>query len=170
MNGEDRFDHILIRDAGILVRIRSGCGHADKENPPEFFDVRTGVQIRGIHPALQAGELDRGYLLPEEFAGAILKSGAPILAGRSTDLSKVVNILDIKQRRLDSIVADSILDQIRVISTILKEFLNVADGAQAEERFWLSQQVLALVRKFSGRELAELEEIVDWFKNRPKRK
>jgi hypothetical protein len=52
----------------------------------------------------------------------------------------------------------------------LNEFLHVADGAQSEERFWLSQQALALVRKFSGRELAEFEEIVDWFKNRPKRK
>lgn len=170
MNAEDRFDHILIRDAGILVRIRRGCGHADKDNPPEFFDVRTGVQIRDIYPSLQAVELDRGYLLPEESARAILKSGSPILPDRSTDPTKVVNILDIKQRRLDSIVADSILDQIRMVSTILREFLNVADGAQPEERFWLSQQVLTLVRKFSGRELAELEEIVDWFKNRPKKK
>ncbi len=169
MSTENDFDYFLIRDAAILVRIRRGCGHADKENPPAFFDVRTGVQVRDIHPSLQPVELERGHLLPEDFAGAILKSGAPISPDRSMDLSKVVSILDIKQRRLDSIVADSILDQIRVIATILAEFLTVADGARAEERFWLSQQALVFVRKFSGRELAELEEIVDWFKNRPKK-
>ncbi len=170
MSSEDHFDYFLIRDASVLVRIQHGCGHANEEYPPEFFDVRTGVQVPGIHPSLQPMELDRAHALPDEFVEAVLKSGAPILAGRSTDLSKVVSILDIKQRRLDSVVADSILDQIRVIATILNEFLDVADGAQAEERFWLSQQTLSLVRKFSGRELAELEDIVNWFKNRPKRK
>ncbi|MFH1115541.1 MAG: hypothetical protein V1792_16660 [Pseudomonadota bacterium] len=169
MSTEDHFDYFLIRDAAVLVRIRRGYGHADKENPPQFFDVRTGVQIRDIYPSLQAVELERGHVLPEDFAGAILKSGAPISPDRSVDLSKVVSIVDIKQRRLDSIVADSILDQIRVITTILREFLNVADGARPEERFWLSQQALAVVRKFSGRELAELEEIADWFKSRPKK-
>ena len=47
------------------------------------------------------------------------------------------------------------------------EFLDAADHAQKEERFWLAQQVLTLVRKFSGRELAELEGIVEWLKRRP---
>ena len=37
-----------------------------------------------------------------------------------------------------------------------------------EERFWLSQQALSLIRKFSGRELSELEEIVEWLKRQPK--
>ncbi|MDQ7782378.1 MAG: hypothetical protein RDU20_05855 [Desulfomonilaceae bacterium] len=170
MNGDEHFDYFLIRDAGILVRISRVGGSEEKENPPEFFDVRTGVQIREIHPSLQEVELDGAHRLPEEFAGAILKSGAPILKGRSTDPSKVVNILDMKQRRLDTIVADSVLDQIRVIKNILTEFLHVADRAQPEERFWLSQQALTLVRKFSGRELGELEEMLDWFKNRPKKK
>jgi hypothetical protein len=50
---------------------------------------------------------------------------------------------------------------------VLHEFLDAADHAQKEERFWLAQQVLTLVRKFSGRELAELEGIVEWFKRRP---
>jgi hypothetical protein len=161
---------MLIRDATILVRLPRGYRTANDACVAEFFDVRTGVQLREIHPALQDVELDRGHILPEEFAAAILKSGTPIMAGPSTDQSKVVNILDMKQRRLDSIVADSILDQIRAINAVLRDFLNVADEAQVEERFWLSQQALTLVRKFSGRELAELEEIVDWFRNRPAKK
>lgn len=170
MNREDQYDHFLIRDATVLVRLPRGCWKRGDENDPELFDVRTGVQIREIHPPLQEIELDRGHLLPEEFANAILKSGTPITADPSADPSKVVNILDIKQRRLDSIVADSILDQIRVIKQILETFLEVANGAQPEERFWLSQQALTLVRKFSGRELTELEEILDWFRNRPTRR
>jgi hypothetical protein len=85
----------------------------------------------------------------------------------TVDLSKVVNILEIRQRKLDAIVADSIIDQVRVIANLLHDFLTVADLAQKEERFWLSQQVLTLVRKFSGRELAELEDIVEWFKSGP---
>jgi hypothetical protein len=78
-------------------------------------------------------------------------------------------MLDIKQRRLDSVVADSILDQLRVVRDLLHDFLSVATQANSEERFWLSQQVLSLLRKFSGRELAEMEEIVQWFKRRPRR-
>ncbi|MBI4966125.1 MAG: hypothetical protein HY913_22790 [Desulfomonile tiedjei] len=167
METDERYDHILIRDATILVRFpKGGEGPAAAS---EFFDVRTGVQIRAIHPSLQKVELDRGFLLSDEAAGAILRSGAPILSDPSADLSKVVTILEVKQRKLDSIVADSILDQLRVITALLQHILDAANTAQKEERFWLAQQVLTLVRKFSGRELSEMEEIVDWFKTRHKK-
>lgn len=135
----------------------------------EFFDVRTGVQLKEIHPELQGGELDRGYAILEDHAAAIRKSGTSVLAGPSVDLSKVVSILEAKQRKLDSVVADSILDQLQVIRDVLDGFLSVSRTAGEEERFWLSQQLLSILRKFSGRELAELEEIVDWFRRRPKK-
>lgn len=170
MDISDQYDHILIRDATILVRVPRGCRTTNDEVTPEFFDVRTGVQLREIHPSLQDPELDRGYLLSEECAAAIVREGTPILSIPTTDLSKVVNIVDIKQRKLDSVVADSVLDQVRIIADLLQEFLNVADKARKEERFWLSQQALSLVRKFSGRELAELEDVVEWFKTRGPRK
>jgi len=164
METDDQCDHILIRDATILVRFPKGP--KDSERASEFFDVRTGVQLKRIYPALQEVELDRGYLLSQEAASAILRSGAPILSDPSVDLSKVVTILEAKQRKLDSVVADSILDQLRVMTVVFEEILDVASTAQKEERFWLAQQILPLIRKFSGRELAELEEIVDWFKRR----
>ena len=167
MKTEDRYDHILIRDATVLVRFPKGI--RDSESGSEFFDVRTGVQLREIHPSLQSVELDRGYLLSEEVASAILRSGAPVMINPSVDLSKVVTILEAKQRKLDSIVADSIIDQLRVMTLLLQEILDAANAAQKEERFWLAQQILPLIRKFSGRELAELEEIVDWFKERPRK-
>jgi hypothetical protein len=153
-----------------MVRVPHGCDGTQDRNCVEFFDVRTGVQLREIHPALQDGELERGYPLSEEVAATILKSGLPILAPPTVDLSKVVNMLEIRQRKLDAVVADSIIDQVRVIANLLHDFLTVADLAQKEERFWLSQQVLTLVRKFSGRELAELEDIVEWFKSGPSRR
>jgi hypothetical protein len=167
METEEQYDHILIRDATVLVRFPKGIRDSDRAS--EFFDVRTGVQLREIHPSLQPVELDRGCLLSEEAASTILRSGAPIMIDPSADSSKVVTILEAKQRKLDSIVADSIIDQLRVMTLLLQEILDAASAAQKEERFWLAQQVLPLIRKFSGRELAELEEIVDWFKERPRK-
>ncbi|MBM3298670.1 MAG: hypothetical protein FJY85_01800 [Deltaproteobacteria bacterium] len=166
----DCSDHVLIREAAILARITHVPGEQEGLTHIEYFDARTGVQLREIHPPIRDGELERGHLVSNEAAAAILKSGLPILTPLTEDLSKVVNILEIKQRRLDSVVADSIIDQVRVISDLLRDFLNVADQAHKEERFWLSQQVLTLLRKFSGRELAELENIIEWFKTGPGRK
>lgn len=165
MATEDDFDYMLIRDATILLRVPRGC--RDPEAPAQFFDVRTGVQLRQIYPELQQMELARGYPVSRETAAVILKSGAPLAVEEGVDPSKVVTILEVKQRRLDAVVADSILDQLRVISDLLVEILKVADSAHKEERFWLSQQLLTLVRRFSGRELSELEEMVEWFKRRP---
>ncbi len=134
-----------------------------------FFDVRTGVQLKEIHPPFSPGELERGYPLPPEYAEQIMAGGAPYGAELHADLSKVVSLLDAKQRRLDAIVADSILDQLRVIKGLMGRLLDAAENASGEDRLWLSQQVLSLVRKFSGRELAELEDIVEWFQKRPKK-
>jgi|GEM_PF-491656 len=170
MDSADQYDHILIRDATVLVRVPRGYRRICGETRAEFFDVKTGVQLRQIYPDLQEIELDRGYLVSEQSAGAILKAGMAVALPPSVDSSKVVTILEVKQRKLDSVVADSILDQLAVIAELLNEYRSVAEAAQREERFWLSQQVLTLVRKFSGRELAELREIVDWFKSRPHKK
>jgi len=163
----DEFDYLLIRDATILLRLPHGCW--DTEGIAEFFDVRTGVQLRQIHPELQQLELDRGRPVSAEIAQLVLKSGAPLAIADDLDPSKVVTILEVKQRRLDAVVADSILDQLRVINDLLTEILKIANTAQREERFWLSQQLLTLVRRFSGRELSELEEMVEWFKRRPRK-
>jgi hypothetical protein len=167
MNTADEYDYVLIREATILVRVPRGATETAPEVLPEFFDVRTGVQLRQIYPAFQADELHRGYILPDGHAGAILKGGTPITGGPSIDPSKVVTILEARQRKLDAVVADSIFDQLRILTNVLNEFLDAADHAQKEERFWLAQQVLTLVRKFSGRELAELEGIIEWFRRRP---
>jgi hypothetical protein len=167
MSTADEYDYVLIREATILVRVPRGAEEKAPEVLAEFFDVRTGVQLRQIYPAFQANELQRGYMLPDGHAGAILKGGTPITGGPSIDASKVVTILEARQRKLDGVVADSIFDQLRALTNVLNEFLDAADHAQKEERFWLAQQVLTLVRKFSGRELAELEGIVEWFKRRP---
>lgn len=167
MSTVDEYDYVLIREATILIRVPRGAAETAQEVLPEFFDVRTGVQLRQIYPAFQADELQRGYRLPDGHAGAIIKGGAPITGGPSIDPSKVVTILEARQRKLDSVVADSIFDQLRILTNVLHEFLDAADHAQKEERFWLAQQVLTLLRKFSGRELAELEGIVEWFKRRP---
>jgi len=170
MSCREEHDHILIRDGNVLVRVPKGCREMDLAEPPQLFDVRTGVQLREIHPPLQISEIERGYLVPEEFAAAMIRSGNPVWKDPETDPGKVVTMLEVKQRKLDSVVADSILDQLRAIHGVLHEFLQLADVVHKEERFWLSQQVLTLVRKFSGRELAELQDIVDWFKARPRKK
>jgi len=167
MSTADEYDYVLIRDATILVRVCRGLAATEPEVPPEFFDVRTGVQLRQIYPAFHIDELQRGYVLPDGHAGAILKGGAPISGGPSIDPSKVVTILEARQRKLDAVVADSVFDQLRALTNVLHKFLDAADHSQKEERFWLAQQVLTLVRKFSGRELAELEGIVEWYKTRP---
>ncbi len=167
MSTADEYDYILIREANILVKVPCGTAGAGQGALPEFFDVRTGVQLKQIYPDLQADELSRGYVLPNNHAGAILKGGTPITGGPSVDPSKVVTILGARQRKLDALVADSIFDQLTTLTDLLKGVLDAADRAQKEERFWLAQQVLTLVRKFSGRELAELEGMVEWFRKRP---
>ncbi|MCA1960449.1 MAG: hypothetical protein LDL33_06610 [Desulfomonile sp.] len=163
------FNYYIIREGLVLVRVPAGCTDADVQDSVEFFDMRTGVQVREIYPRFQAEELDRGKLIAEEQAAAIIKSGMPLLGGPSVDLSKVVNILEVKQRRLDLVVADSILDQVKVIRDMFQDLLNVAAVARPEERFWLSQQVLTFLSKFSGRELNELQEVLDWLKKRPRK-
>lgn len=169
MMDKGRFDYYLIREGLILVRVPADREDLDADHETEFFDVRTGVQLRMIHPPFQADELGRGHILPEEQAAVIIASGMPLLGDASVDLSKVVNILEIKQRRLDSVVADSIIDQVRLIRDMLQDLLNVAALSRPEERFWLSQQVLPILTKFSGRELSELEEILDWLKKKPRK-
>ncbi len=166
---DDRYDYILIREATVLVRVEQGNHPAPDKRAPDLFDVRTGVQLREIYPAFEAAELDRGYRLPKESADPIIAGGAPFGAELEPSRSNVVNITDIKQRRLDAIVADSIFDQLRVISCLLNRLLQAAEDIPKEERFWLSQQALSLIRKFSGRELSELEEIVEWLRSRPKK-
>jgi hypothetical protein len=163
------YDHILIREATILVRVPEGIREISEDHAPEFFDVRTGVPLKQIYPSLQAVELDRGYLLPKGHAAALIKCGTPVSCGPFLDASKVITILEVKQRKLDLVVADSILDRVRLLVGLLQQFLNVADAAQNEEKFWLSQQILSLMGKFSGRELSEIEDIVEWFKSKPKR-
>jgi hypothetical protein len=149
------------------VRVPAQEDVSDVEGCPEFFDVRTGVQLREVHPPLQSTELNNAFLVADSVAESILKSGSATWLGPGVDLSKVVNIFEVRQRRLDSIVADSILDQVRVIRDLLQNLLDAAEGARPSERFWLSQQLLTFVRKFSGRELSEIEEMVDWFRRKP---
>lgn len=162
------FEYILIRDFCILVRIPRN--RKEQEGiEAEFFDVRTGVQLPAIHPELNSAELCRGYRISDRAAAMIVKAGQTILGLPTADLSNVVSILDVKQRKLDSVVADSILDQARKICDLLHNFLQAADRANTEERLWLSQQALTLVRKFSGRELEELENVVEWLSTRPGR-
>jgi hypothetical protein len=166
---DDQYGYILIREASVLVRIKQADGEERNKLTPELFDVRTGVQLREIHPAFEATELERGYRLSKEYAATIIAGGSPFGAELEPNRSNVVNITDIRQRRLDAIVADSIFDQLRVISRLLNKLLQAAEDVPKEERFWLSQQALSLIRKFSGRELSELEEIVEWLKSRPKK-
>jgi hypothetical protein len=164
MSTEEQYDYVLIRDAAILVRIRRLPADAPEETGVDLFDVRTGVQLRCIHPTFQLSELDRGYPVSEECASAVIAGGVPAGIEAGINLSKVVSILGVKQRRLDAVVADSILDQVRVVSDLLNEFLQVADAAEREERLWMSQQILSLVRKFSGRELEELRSLLEWLR------
>lgn len=169
MSDKDTYDHFLIREGTILVRVPRETSGTDARGEVELFDVRSGVRIREIHPAFRITELDRGHLLSPAHGATIIKSGTTMLLPPWVDLSKVVSILDVKQRKLDSVVADSIIDQTRVVRDLLQGFLNAAAAAHDEERLWLSQKILPLLAKFSGRELAELEEIVEWFKNRPRK-
>ena len=161
---DDQYEYVLIREAKVLARLDRGKKQAQNRLAPELFDVRTGVQLREIHPPFEATEVERGYRITKEYAALIFAGGVPFGAELDANRSNVVDITDIRQRRLDSVVADSIFDQLRVISELLNKFLQAAENSSKEERFWLSQQVLSLMRKFSGRELRELEEIVDWLK------
>jgi hypothetical protein len=169
MSQVGQYDYYLIREEMVLVRVPGQQGDSLAAREPQFFDVRTGVQLKGIHPPYSPEELERGHRLTEEHAHSIIKSGNTMLVSPLFDASTVVSILDMRQRKLDSVVADSILDQLQVVCGILSRFLQIAREAEEEERFWLSQQVLTSLRKFSGRELAELEEIMDWFASRPKK-
>ncbi len=169
MHQDDFYDHILIRDASVLVRTPRGQDKLELEASAELFDVRTGVPLKQIYPPLESSELGRGYRVSTYSAAAIISGGAPFGAELEENPSKIVNIMDLRQRRLDSVVSESILEQLRVISDLLSKFLDVAEGASKEERFWLSQQVLPILKKFSGRELNELEEIVEWLRRRPRK-
>jgi hypothetical protein len=170
MNAKYEYDYMLIRDNLILVKLPISNMNLSEECMVEFFDVRTGVQLKEIYPEFHYSEIKRGYPLSEESARVIMRWGAPVQIDLETNPSKVVTIVEARQRKLDCVVADSILDQLQVISTIVNDFLMLAKNSHREERFWLSQQALTLVRKFSGRELSELEEIVEWFKERPPKK
>jgi hypothetical protein len=158
--GTDSFDHILIREGTIIVRLPKGVRQLAKDLPIKLFDVRSGVELPGIYPNPQEIELKRGYLLSDRDATAILNYRA------ASKKSKVVTILEAKQRKLDTVVADSILDQLKLIIETLGEFSEIADNAAPEQRLWLSQQVLPLLPKISGREISDLKDIVDWFKTR----
>ncbi len=166
---DDQHEYVLIREAKLLARIDHGKNQAQNGLAPELFDVRTGVQLREIYPPFEASEVERGYKISKEYAVLILAGGVPFGAELDSNRSNVVAITDVRQRKLDSVVADSIFDQLRVISELLNKFLQAAENSSKEERFWLSQQVLSLMRKFSGRELSELEEILDWLKRSPKK-
>lgn len=163
MTEEIKKDHILIRDGSVIVRLI----HSEDESPDgrsiEFYDVRTGVRLRKIFPPLQDVELERGCHVTPEAACVLMKSSFRE-NDDSSEVSKVVTILEARQRKLDGVVADSILDQARFISNMLRDFVDVADHCSKEERLWLSQQILSTVRKISGRELTEIQEIVDWFR------
>lgn len=163
MTEEIKKDYILIRDGSVIVRRI----HSEDESPDgqtvEFYDVRTGVRLRKIFPPLQDVELERGCHITPEAACVLMKSSFKE-NDESSEASKVVTILEARQRKLDGVVADSILDQARFISNLLRDFVDVADHCSKEERLWLSQQILSTVRKICGRELTEIQEIVDWFR------
>ena len=158
------YENYLIRAATVLAVIPKGRVDESEIGAVRLFDVRTGVELREIHPPLGPADLSRGHQIPQEFAISILKSGAPLGVDPGRDASKVVPLLDMRQRKLDSVVAASVLDQVRIIRDLLQDILNVAETTQPEERFWLSQQLLAFIRKFSGRELSEIEEIIEWLR------
>jgi hypothetical protein len=166
---DDQHEYVLIREAKVLARVDHGKNREQNGLAPELFDVRTGVQLREIYPPFDVTEVERGYKISKEYAALIFAGGVPFGAELDSNRSKIVDITDIRQRRLDSVVADSIFDQLRVISELLNKLLQAAENSSKEERFWLSQQVLSLMRKFSGRELSELEEILDWLNRSPKK-
>ena len=169
MNASKQYHYFLIREATILVKTRVQPHSTNSDFYFELFDVRTGTRLKDIYPPFETSELRKAFKLSEDTAAVILKNENVSTNGDVNQTTKVVTIVEARQRKLDSIVADSIIDQVQVISKLLQDFLCVAQKAPKEERFWLSQQVLTLVRKFSGRELAELQEIVDWFKTLPRR-
>ncbi len=125
--------YVLIREATILVRVPQGiggwCG-----NPPGVLRRKDRGSVEGNLPAFQVDELQRGYVLPDGHAGAILKGGTPITGGPSVDPSKVVTLLEARQRKLDAVVADSIFDQLRILTNVLQEFLDAADHAQKKKK------------------------------------
>lgn len=165
MQDKIQYDYLLIRDGAVLLKIQRGDGEDSLLETAELFDVRTGAKLKELIPELKESDLHRAYPLSEQSAAAIIKSGAATGAEPAVELSKVVSILDVKQRRLDTVVADSILYQIEVIRDLLDQFLKVAENARKEDRFWMSQQVLCLLEKFSGREMAELEDLIEWMRN-----
>ena len=166
MTGPENCDYVLIREATIMVCLPRGVRDLDRCVEAAFYDVRTGVPLKNIYPELQPIEILRGHQLAPEDAHAILKWNYEV---SNPDSGRVVNIFEMKQRRLDAVVADSILDQLKVISDLFRGFLGIAENATKEERFWIAQQVLGLIRKFSGRELSELQETVEWLMNRRKK-
>lgn len=169
MDQSKEYNYYLIRDATVLVRT---CGNTSSDSLDltfDLFDVRTGVHLKDIYPAFQPFELKRAFRLSRETAVAILKNECLSTNNENCATTKVVTIVEARQRKLDSVVADSIIDQVEVISRLLQDFLTVARKAPREERFWLSQQALTLIRKFSGRELAELQEILDWLQGLSRR-
>lgn len=169
MDQSKEYNYYLIRDATVLVRTFGNTSSDSLDLNFDLFDVRTGVHLKDIYPGFQPFELKRAFRLSGETAAAILKSQCLATHNENCATTKVVTIVEARQRKLDSVVADSIIDQVEVISRLLHDFLTVVRKAPREERFWLSQQVLTLVRKFSGRELSELEEILDWFKGLSRR-
>jgi hypothetical protein len=168
MGDKTAFTHMLIRDSTILARLEGESGHYDPAST-EFFDVRTGVKLKNIHPPMTDQDLERGYTIEAPLAQAILETGSAVWTGPDSDPAKVTSILELRQRKLDSVVADSIIDQVRVIHELLKKLLLAAELVRPEEKYWLSQQLLTFVRKFSGRELAEMDEMIEWFLKNIKR-
>jgi hypothetical protein len=169
MSVSKQYHYYLIRDAAILVKTANEPGSCASDSCYDLFDVRTGTHLKDIYPAFDPTELARGFKLSEETAAVILKSECLSKNRENNSAAKVVTIIEARQRKLDSVVADSIIDQIDIISKLLQDFISVTRKASREERFWLSQQAITLVRKFSGRELAELQEILDWFKTLPRK-
>ncbi len=167
MDVRKHYEFILIRDNAVLVRKEKGLFPEDPDFTADLFDVRTGSPMREIHPPVSAHDLDRGRPISRESASVIIKSGTATWIGPDVDISKVVNILDIRQRRLDAIVADSILDQLGVITELLQGFVEVAATSSGERRLWISQHILPIIRKFSGRELEELQETLEWLRRHP---
>ncbi len=169
MDVSKQYNYYLIRDASVLVKMCDEKDTCVSDLYFQLFDVRTGTQLKDIYPPFEPSELKRAFKLSVETAAIILKNEYLGTNNEANQTAKVVTIVEARQRKLDSVVADSIIDQVYVIDKLLQDFLIVARNAPREERFWLSQQVLTLVRKFSGRELAELQEIVEWFKSLPHR-
>ncbi|MGD9817077.1 MAG: hypothetical protein AB7V04_00095 [Desulfomonilaceae bacterium] len=167
MTNQSKSDHILIREGSIIVRLLQ----SESEEPTlEFYDFKTGVRLKKIYPPLKPVELEKGCRITLEAACAIIKNLCFSDDPETSESGKVVTILEARQRKLDSVVADSILDQARIIANILRDYVELADHCNKEERFWLSQQILTTVRKISGRELSEIQEIVEWFNNIQPRK